>query len=164
MSTGSGVEFDASEFTRAALAIGPFLTVDSALIMEAAVDASAVVIEEKVKRRAARHRNTGKLIAKIHTSRAGAGFDHTALVKSGGSVAHLVAGGVKPHAIKGNSMPIRRGGPEILGFAQAVEHPGFGGDPYFRKGVRDSVSGVNNVLNGAARALVAELKRAIGGV
>lgn len=155
------VKIDAAQFSAAAVAFGDRFDVQAAGIIDAAIRRSAEVVQRAVVKSAKRHRRSGRLESNIRIGYAGVGWDLAARVRSGGSVAHLVAGPVRAHAIALPSsarhpMPIYGAtGPE--GYARSVMHPATPGDPYFRRGANNARLAVNNVLKAAARRLAAHL-------
>lgn len=163
----SNVAIDASQFVRAAWAFGENFDLFAGLEIESAIDKSAAVVQRAVVKRAKRHRRTGRLERQIRIATIGAGWDHTARVKSGGSVAHLIAGGVRAHkiplrSVNSRAMPLYVGS-SITGYAQSVEHRAVKGDPYFHVGAVNSRLAINAILNASARRLVTHLSEVLKG-
>lgn len=164
----SNVAIDASAFTKAALAFGPNFDLQAGLEIERAMRDSGAVVQRAVIKRAKRHRRTGLLERQIKVRETGAGWDLIVRVKSGGRIAHLVAGRVRPHAIalrsiRSRAMPMTIGG-AVTGFAQSVRrHPGYRGDPYFHVGAVNSRLAINAILNASARRLVTHLDEKMRG-
>lgn len=111
------------------------------------------------------HRKTGKLASHVGMKRYGVGFNRIVRVYSGGSVAVLIVKGASPHIEQpGKIMPMREGrgafkggkGAGIIGFRRVVHHPGFPGDPYFRRGV-DAAQSENDATLERAITQIAEL-------
>jgi hypothetical protein len=155
------IAIDAGDWTRAALAFGDKWDLWAALEVERVIHQSAEIVQRAVRKRAKRHYRTGRLEKNVRIAETGAGWDFIARVRSGGSVAHLVAANVRPHMIvsdgpKSPAMPLYRGN-SITGFAQAVQHPGHRGDPYFHVGAMNSRLAINAVLKASAKKMVAHL-------
>lgn len=157
--TSQLVTVDAADFNRAAAALeGAGFDELAGKIVKHALRRSANVVRDNVRTRAARH---GQRLAKgVHTTWRGAGFAFQLRVSATGPVAHLIAGGVKPHRIApGRVMKI--GG--VIGFARAVQHPGFRADPFVHRGIVDSLPAIQAIVDQAgsemAAALAARLKR-----
>jgi hypothetical protein len=78
-------------------------------------------------------------------------------VSSTGPIAHLIAGGVRPHGIRAHDphhpMPIGR----FRAFSEAVRNPGFRADPYFAAGVKESLPAIKGIVDQAGAAMVKEL-------
>lgn len=150
----SKFEIDATPFGKASKAIAGFETAANRAL-EAALRKAGQAVRKSVRAEAKPHRRTGKLSKGIRLWAKGRGRDATVTVKSTGPVAHLIVGGVKPHAI---TQPYKRGNATVMalhapgkaggvtGFAKTVEHPGFGADPYFKRGVDASRDEVNRIL------------------
>lgn len=111
------------------------------------------------------HRRTGKLSSHVGMKRYGVGFNRIVRVFSGGSVAVLITKGATPHVEQpGKIMPMREGrgafkggkGAGIIGFRRVVHHPGFQGDPYFKRGVT-AAQGENDATLAQAITQIAEL-------
>jgi hypothetical protein len=123
---------------------------------------SANAVRRHVRAELKGHRRTGHLAGNVRTRFGGAGLDFSARVKSGGPVAHLIAGGVQPHAIgveHKRAMTIRGSGrgAGIEGFATVVQHPGFRADPYFTRGVKASAHDINDIVQKSADTMAREL-------
>jgi hypothetical protein len=155
------IRIDASEFSAAIWALGPAFDVEAAIIIEKAMDQAGEIVQRAVRKRARRHYRTGRLERQVRVLGVGAGWDRIVRVRSEGSVAHLVAGRVRPHAIRSRepetkAMPLYvRGG--ITGWSEAVQHPGTRGDPYFHVGAMNSRLAINAVLKKSARLLAQHL-------
>lgn len=157
----SRIAIDAHDFAMAALAFGDRFDLEAGLEIERAMDQSGEIVQRAVKKRAKRHYRTGRLERNIRIMAVGAGWDRIVRVRSGGSVAHLVAGHVRAHKIaskepKTPAMPLFVGG-KIVGFAEAVQHPATRGDPYFHVGAMNSRLAINAVLKASAKHLAAHL-------
>lgn len=121
---------------------------------------SANVVRRQVRAAAKPHRKRGRLSSNVRTSFAGTGLDFSAKVRSTGPVAHLIAGGVRPHAIEpGRVMAIHGAGKSgpIVGFATAVQHPGFRADPYFHRGVTAAGPEIKAIVDKSAETMRDEL-------
>ena len=163
---GAGTNFvnvmiDASEFSKAIFAFGPLYDVEAAKEIEAAMDQIGVIDQRAVRKRAKRHYRSGKLERLVRITAVGAGWERTVRIKSHGSVAHLVAARVRPHRIVSRppetpAMPLYVRG-TITGWAEAVQHPGYRGDPYFHVGAMNSRLAINAVLKASARRLAKHL-------
>jgi hypothetical protein len=148
------VDFDAQDFIDAIYTL-PDAEFMAPYIEKAMID-SGEVVRENVAIKALRHRRSGTLQGKIRLKTAGTGWDMTVDIHSGGPVAHLIAGGVRRHEIRPSPhriMKFPKGG--ISGFGYSVQHPGFPGDHYFRRGVEASVPEVNAVLKKSAADIIA---------
>jgi hypothetical protein len=155
-------EVDAKDFARAAEALSAagFKDVADPLIGLAIHDIG-VIVRRKVRLRLLSHYRTGKLRSGVVQVKGGSGIDTVGIVKSTGPIAHLIAGGVKPHTIRSHKhMPIRGFG-GITTFAQTVHHPGFRGDPYFHKGVEDAARDIDKIVVKATDTMAIELKARI---
>lgn len=164
----SNVAIDASDFVRAAWAFGANFDLQAGLEIERAMRDSGGVVQRAVKKRAKRHYRTGKLERQIKIVEVGAGWDLIVRVKSGGPVAHLVAGRSRPHEIRlrsmtGPAMPLWHTGLGIAGFAQSVHHPGYKGDPYFHVGAMNSRLAINAILKASAQRLATHLAETMRG-
>lgn len=157
----SNVAIDAHDWVVAATAFGEKFDLQAGLEIERAIHDSAEVVHRAVVKRAKRHRRTGLLEKQIKVIQVGAGWDRIARVKSGGRIAHLVAGPVRAHTIKvrslaSPSMPLYRAG-TLVGFARSVHHPATRGDPYFHVGAMNSRLAINAILKASARRLATHL-------
>lgn len=163
---GASVEIDASSFDKAALAFGSRFDAAAAQMITDAMQRAAEVEQRAIVKQARPHRRTGLLEKQIKiTAPTGTGFGQSLKVRSGGRVAHLVAGPVRAHDIPRqgrlprHAMPLAygRGAGIPAGFAEHVIHPPTKGDPYFTRGVRNARLAVNNVLQAALRRLAEHL-------
>lgn len=156
--TTATVSIDATAFNKAAAALSEagFEEVAGPIVKHA-LRQSANVVRDSIKSAARRHRRTGRLERGVHTTWKGAGLAFQLRVSSTGSVAHLIAGGVRPHGIRAGDvhhpMPVGR----MTGFAEAVRNPGFRGDPYFHRGVQASLPAITAIVEAAGAAMVKEL-------
>jgi hypothetical protein len=124
---------------------------------------SGNVVRRHVRAELKRHRRTGRLAGNVRTRFSGVGLGFSARIWSGGPIAHLIAGGVQPHAIAVTDdkramtirAPGRAGG--VVGFAAAIQHPGFSGDPYFRRGVKAAAPEINAIVAKSAETMASEL-------
>lgn len=120
-------------------------------------------IAAKVRIRARRHRRTGRMERYITVKAEGRGLATRVTVHAGGSVAHLIAGGVRPHTIRplrSQALAIRRGG-AVRGFAEVVKHRGVRPDPFFADGVEDAGHEIDQLTAQAADAIAGELATSI---
>lgn len=151
---------DASAFTAAAIAYGDKFDSIAATIIEDGIQRSAEVVQRAVVKTAKKHRRTGRLERQIKIQGTGAGWNRAVRVKSGGRVAHLIAGPVRAHEIRvtpaERAMPLMIAG-SVRGFADVVQHPATPGDPYFRRGVNNARLAVFNVLKATGRKLTRHL-------
>lgn len=157
----ANITIDAAEFSAAIFAFGPRFDLEAAVEIERVIDQIGEIVQRAVRKRAKRHYRSGRLERNVRVMSIGAGWERTVRVKSHGSVAHLVAGGVRPHMIRARpprtpAMPLFVGN-SITGWAEAVQHPGFRGDPYFHVGAMNSRLAINAVLKKSARTLAAHL-------
>jgi hypothetical protein len=157
----ANVMIDAKEFSAAIFAFGPLYDVEAAKEIEAAMDKIGPIVQRAVRKRARRHYRTGRLEKFVNVVGVGAGWERTVRIHSGGSVAHLVAARVRPHREVSRppetpAMPLYVGG-SVVAFAQAVQHPGYRGDPYFRVGAMNSRLAINAVLKASAKRLATHL-------
>lgn len=157
----SNVLIDATAFTNAALAYGDKWDLYAANQVEAAMNQSGEIVQRAVRKRAKRHYRSGRLDKMITSTGLGAGWHRVVTVKSRGHVAHLVAGNVRAHMIRtripaDRTMPLFVRG-NIVGYAEAVEHPATRGDPYFHVGAMNSRLAINAVLKATAKRLVKHL-------
>lgn len=134
-----------------------------------AIKQSAYAVRRNVRKELKPHKRTGRLHKDVRTKFQGAGLLFIAKVKSTGPVAHLIIGGVKPHTIgpppfrRGSAtvLPIHEGGSNgaVVAFSKVVEHRGFGGDPYFHRGVQRAAPEINELIRIAADAMCKELAK-----
>lgn len=157
------ITIDADDFIRAAEALeGAGFDRQAGRIVASALRKSGNSVRRHVRERLKPHRQTGKLARAVRQDVRGYGMDTAVTVRSGGPVAHLVSGGVRAHDIDpGRIMAMHGPGraKPLIGFAQAVHHPGFRGDPYFAKGIRDAQGDIQGYLSDAADDLVGALMR-----
>lgn len=116
------------------------------------------LVRKNVRAEMRSHRKTGKMRDRVRVRMHGIGLKAVGGVRSTGSQTNLIVGGVRPHAIAGQVMPLYasgRGGVE--GFARSVEHPGFAADPFFRRGHLRSVPEINAIAKKAADTMAKEL-------
>jgi hypothetical protein len=126
-------------------------------IVAGALRADANLVRKNVRAELRPHRRTGKLRDKVKVKFNGFGLKTVAGVRSTGAQSNLIAGGVRPHAISpGKVMPLWRGG-SISGFATAVQHPGFGADPFFSRAVRKSLAEIDRIGQEAIDQMAREL-------
>jgi hypothetical protein len=123
---------------------------------------SGNAIRRKVRAELRPHRRTGKMISNVRVKVVGWGMNQKVGVRATGSGSNLIAGGVRPHAITrdGGAMPIWAGKGKsagITGFATAVQHPGFPGDPFFERGIHAAGPEVNAILQKSAETMAKEL-------
>jgi hypothetical protein len=164
------VEFDVSAFDAAAASFGRDFDTEAAKMITDAMQRSAEVIQRAVVKSARPHRRTGRLERQIRiVAPTGTGFGQQMRVKSGGRIAHLVAGPVRGHDIPRQgghprkAMPLLYGKAGLaIGFAEHVYHPATRGDPYFSRGVKNARLAVNNVMQAAIRRLAAHLAEILG--
>lgn len=161
----SRIDIDASSFADAtnALASAGQFDVWAGLEVERMIEQCGEIVQRAVRKRAKRHYRSGKLERNVRITAVGAAWERIVRVKSGSRHAHLVAGRVRPHAIVSEgpgpaspAMPLYVGG-SVTGFSQAVEHPGYKGDPYFHVGAMNSRLAINAVLKASAKKLAAHL-------
>lgn len=165
------VSIDAAAFDAAAQAFGPDFDAAAAQMITDAMQRGAEVIQRAVVKQAKRHKRSGRLERQIKiTAPTGVGFGQEIIVKSGGSVAPIIAGGARAHMIpragikSHRPMPISRGRVwRVIGFAEHVQHPRVAGDPYFSRGVRNARLAVNNVFKAALNKLAAHQADVIAG-
>jgi hypothetical protein len=149
------VTIDGRAFARAARALERhgFEEVASDTVKHA-LRQSANVVRGNVKTEARRHHRTGHLEAGVHTTWKGAGLAFQLRVSSTGPEAHLITGGVRPHKIDAGR-PMNIGG--VIGFKDAVEHPGIKADPYVHRGIKESLPAIQAIVTAAARDMAAQL-------
>lgn len=126
---------------------------------------SVNVVRKNVRSEARAHRKSGKMAGNIRTrfSATSTGWRFQGSVKATGAVANLIVGGVKPHhiALGGKVMPIWGGtgkwrggeGRGITGFARAVDHPGFAGDPFVDRGIAESEPAIAGFMDEGAQTI-----------
>lgn len=128
--------------------------------LNTAIRKSANVARNNIRVALGPHRRTGKMRGRVRVKVTGRGLDTVGKVLTGAG-SNLIVGGVRPHPIvSATPMPLWGGrgkGAGITGFATAVEHPGFGADPYVDKGIARSQGDIQNILDAAGQALVAAL-------
>lgn len=152
------IKIDASAFAKAALAYGGNFDAYASGEIQRVMDQIGEIVQRAVRKRAKRHYRTGRLEKNVRVKATGEGWSRRVSVHSGGHAAHLVAGGVKPHLMhaRDRAMPLYVGG-SIVGFSEAVKHPGTKGDPYFHVGRMNSRLAINAVLKASAKKLVKHL-------
>lgn len=152
-------DVDARDFTAAARALGEFDDIAGRELEDAERKIGAAVAD-KVRVAARRHRRTGKMERFVTVKATGKGADARVTVHAGGAVAHLIAGGVRPHTIR----PIRAHALRIQAgrrFAAVVRHRGVRPDPFFAEGVDDARRDVDTITANAADAIAGGLATAI---
>lgn len=128
-----------------------------------AIRRSANLVRKNVRAELRPHNKTGKMRDRVRVRIRGRGLETVGGIKTTGVGSNLIVGGVAPHRITsqdGKVMPLYQGkgrGLGITGFARAVEHPGFKGDPFFKRGVDKSVPAINDILRASAATMVREL-------
>lgn len=150
---------DADDFRAASAALGDFDRLADPEL-EAAEVKIAAAVADNVRRAARRHRRSGRLERGLTVKTSGHGAQATATVHAGGPVAHLIAGGVAPHAIRAtrsHALGIRRGGGTIVAFAEHVQHRGFRADPFFAEGVERSQAQIDQITADTADAIAGDL-------
>ncbi len=159
----SRIAIDASDFSAAILAFGGtgHFDVWAGTEIERAIEQCGEIVQRAVRKRAKRHYRTGSLERNVRIAATGAGWDRIVRVKSGGSHARYVVGGVRAHRIvsegpQSPAMPLHVGG-SVIGFAQSVQHKATRGDPYFHVGAMNSRLAINAVLKASAKKLAAHL-------
>jgi hypothetical protein len=154
---------DGSAFRRAAAALeGEGFDRVAGRLVAPALRKGGNAVRRHVRARLKPHRRTGKLARNVRVETAGAGVRLAVTVRSAGPIAHLVAGGVRPHdeaVVHARAMTIkapgRAGG--VVAFASTVHHPGFAGDPYFEHGARDAAPEIQAIVQGSADDMAREL-------
>jgi hypothetical protein len=126
-------------------------------------------VRKNVRAQAAPHRKTGKMRNSVRTRFAAqsSGWRFYGSMRVTGAVANLIVGGVVPHRITagGAVMPMwtgagkwKRGeGRGIIGFARAVEHPGFAADPFVDRGIDESRPAIQGYMDDAVKTMAKEL-------
>lgn len=155
---------DASDFVDASKALERHgFERQAGITVAYAIKRSANAVRRNVRGELKRHRKSGRLSRAVIVKSRGTGLDIVTKVKSAGPIAHLVSGGVAPHDIDaepGGVMVIRGPGAGFrptIGYATAVRHPGFQGDPYFARGVRKAAPEINAILQKSADTMAREL-------
>lgn len=152
---------DTDDFERAAKVLDePMFRRITGRIIPGAIRKSANAVRKHVRAQIRPRRRTGRLASNVRIYHSGSGLAFQSKVRSTGPVAHLIAGGVKAHAIEpGKVMPIHGPGrnPAVVGFATAVQHPGFRPDPYFARGVRESQRDIDAIIEQANDQTAEEL-------
>lgn len=155
--TIEAVAIDATDFNAAAQALDDKgLDELAEKTVKHALRQSANVVRDKVRTRARRHSAT--LARNVHTTWKGAGMAFQLRVKAEGRLAHLIAGGARPHLIDPHR-PMPVGG--ATGFAEVVRHPGFRGDPFVHLGIRDAVPAIQAIVDAAGQQMAADLAAAM---
>lgn len=160
------LSIDATSFGNAILAFGPNFSVTAGTIIERVITDAGKAAQIGVKRAAARHRRTGKLDSRIASTSSGAGWEATSIVKSGGAVAHLVAGDIRAHIIPMRNKPVHlwpNHSSGFVGYFRSVSIPFHRGDPYFHRGVQTAIPRINEILRIGGEMLVTELKHILEG-
>lgn len=147
---------DISELRAATKALKAFGDIGAAEL-ERADHRIGEVVADNVRARARRHRRTGSLEKAITVQTRGKGTTTQVSVHAGGASAHLVAGGVKRHRIRARGHALGPFAGRTLGFAAAVENPGFKADPFFAEGVEDSAAQIDQIAAQAGDAIAGEL-------
>jgi hypothetical protein len=128
---------------------------------------SANLVRKNVRAALRPHNRTGRMRDHVKVRVQGSGLAMTAGIRTTGSGSNLVIGGAKPHPIAPGGdtiMPIwggRKKGAGIEGFARSVMHPGFRGDPFFKRGVLASAAGINQNVQVAAEKMATLLADAM---
>lgn len=152
-------DVDARDFRGAALALADFDAI-AGRSLETAERKVAEAVADKVRIAARRHRRSGKMERYITVKATGKGVDARVTVHAGGAVAHLIAGGVRPHTIRpvrARALAIRAG----ARFAAVVRHRGVRPDPFFAEGVDAARRDVDQITGQAADAIAGELATSI---
>lgn len=132
-----------------------------------ALRSSANLVRKNVRAALKPHNRTGKMRDHVKVRVQGSGLAMTAGIRTTGAGSNLVIGGAKPHPIPGGDkiMPIwggRKKGAGIEGFARSIGmHPGFRGDPFFKRGVVASMAGINQNVATAAEKMAELLAEAM---
>lgn len=144
---------------RAGLAAFDELAGDAA---EPLVDESARAALDAVRSRASRHRRTGRMVRQIRTIAEGDGLRRRAVVRAGGSIAPIIAGGSVAHNIRpARARALQLGG--ALRFASSVRHPGTRPDPFVLAGLTDASGQIDRDADAAADRLADRLADRIAG-
>lgn len=152
--TTASIEIDGAAFNDAAQALGASFDEVAAKTVRTTLRKAANVVRGNVRARARRHHRTGRLEAGVHTSWQGAGLSFQLRVFAESPESNLIAGGVRPHVIRA-TRPMPVGG--LTGFAEVVHHPGFRADPFFHRGVVESLPAIQALVDAAAKVMAAEL-------
>lgn len=160
---------DARDFERAAAAMDQagFDRVAGARAGQT-IRKAANAVRRQVRATARPHRKTGRMASRISVRISGRGLDTEARVHAGG-VAPIIVHGSKAHDLAPvNSRALamstsgQAGGP-LIGFASAVHHPGTRPDPFVARGIEQAQPELQQVIDQAAGALLAELATRIEG-
>ena len=167
----SGITLDTSDFDKAAKALETSnFTFLAARSVRPALRASVVLVQKLARSEIASRRRTGKLRAGVKYRIKGRGLNVEASVRSTRPGTNLSIGGVREHPIApGRLMPLwagrgafRRGkGSGIIGFATAVQHPGYGPNPWFRRAIDKSEGAIQGYIQTAADSMVRDLATAM---
>jgi len=160
-------DVDARDFRHAADALELAADIAGSILGAALEDIGAEALDD-MRRRAGRHKRTGRMIDQITERDTGADFGTIVRVHAGGSIVPIIVGGSRAHDIA----PIRpraltigsRVGGRVRSFAARVHHPGTRGDPFVAAVLDDSVDVAELELATAGDRIVAELAADIGGI
>lgn len=166
MSTLKGGEFvviDGADFEKAARALSAagFEDVASDFVKHA-LRQSANVLRNNVKAGARKHHRTGRLEGDIHTTWKGAGLAFQLRIAATGPVAHLIIGGVRPHTIVSRTKVMTLPG-SPRSYAREVRVGGFRGDPFLRKGLKQSIPAIQAIVTDAGKTMAADLAKRMEG-
>lgn len=157
---------DARDFERAAAALeGHGFDRVAGRTVQGAIRKMINAVRRHVRAAAKPHRRTGRLSSNVRVYFTGQGMDFVGRVKAAGPVAHLIIGGVRPHQIRTRHVMALRGpgrAAPVIGFAQAVQHPGFRADPFFARGVSDASADMQQIIEQAADRMVDDLTYRLG--
>ncbi len=137
--------------------------------VEQTMSKAGSAVSREARKAASRHKRTGKMQARIRSYRSGRGLDSVVKVRARGPVAHLIVQGVRPHDEQprnAEALEITPLGGGVAGFTESVHHPGFGGDPFFARGVDAAMPEIKVFMdlatNQVADDLAKEIWRAAG--
>lgn len=135
---------------------GPFAA-KAGVLVDAAAQRMAEAVRRRVEAGARRHSRGRYRLPKVIVRGSGS---RIAVRVATGAGTNLLVSGVRSHLIRNDRpMPIRDGTGSLVAFAQAVGHPGYGGDPFVRRGI-DAAAGE---LHQAEGALLDDLRRLLTG-
>ena len=160
--SSNAITIDASDFARAAHELEK-AGFERAAGRTTAYAARRIVnlVRKNVRAELKPHTKTGKMRDRVRVRISGFGLDTVAGVKTTGSGANLIVGGVQPHTISpGRVMPLWSGkgrNSGITGFARAVQHPGFPADPYFHRGYVKSKAAIHDIVKASTDTMASEL-------
>jgi hypothetical protein len=159
-------DVDARDLSRAA--DGLELVDDiAASILASSLDELGADALADIRRRAGRHRRTGRMLDQIVERDTGEGIGTVVRVSAGGPIASLVVTGSRAHdiaPIRSHALTIgAKGGGPIRAFAARVHHPGTRPDPFVADALAGSIESADRELELAGDRIASELATVMEG-